>query len=91
MKFTEIFLSSAELCYFDRNKKMKPSSYVNLYLDHKIFLKNHSRCQLPGFWEQYSQLFQLPQGNIFPRGILEEDSTLGEAISDRKGNTMLHK
>ena len=25
MKFTEIFLSSAELCYCDRNKEVKPS------------------------------------------------------------------
>ena len=29
MKFTEIFLSSAELCYCDRNKEMKPSRVLS--------------------------------------------------------------
>ena len=48
MKFKEIFLSSAELCYCGRSKEMKPSK-VMLTFDHKIFLKNHSRCHLPGF------------------------------------------
>lgn len=74
MKFTEIFLSSAELCYFDRNKKMKPSRIMLTFI---LTIKSSWKTTVDVSYldfEHCSQLFQLPWGNIFSRGILEEDA-----------------
>ena len=53
MKFTEIFLSSAELCYCDRNKEMKPSRVFSekVMAPTPVLLpgKSHGRRSLVGY------------------------------------------